>query len=88
MRKKSNYRSQRKSKGGLIHAYGKCETCGKEFHQKNAMAVAARHTDATGHRVSVEAAYYTEFYVGIDDDVPKNQQTFAYKKDAECNTDS
>lgn len=69
------YRRLRKSKGGLVHWDGECEDCGKKFTSKNALAVAARHTDATGHTTRVETGYSTKFFVGDDDGIPKNQKT-------------
>ena len=71
----ARYRKQRNSKGALIKAYGECEDCGKIFNAKNAVAVAARHTDTTGHTTWVETNYRTRFFVGTDDGIPQNQQT-------------
>ena len=70
-----NYKKQRNSKGQLIHAYGECEDCGKKFQAKNAVAVAARHTDATGHSTWVETGYRTKFFIGEERDTPINQKT-------------
>ena len=69
------YRLLRKSKGSLVHAEGYCLDCGKEFTSRNALAVAARHTDSTGHTTSVDTGYHTRFFVGEEKDVPKDQST-------------
>ena len=71
----SKYRQQRKAKGGLVHYYGECMVCEKVFNSRNAIAVAARHTDATGHTTWVETGYHTRFYVGDEDEKPKGQGT-------------
>lgn len=41
----------------LIHALAECRTCGKVWDSKNAMGVAARNNQATGHEVAVEVCY-------------------------------
>ena len=64
MSKTTNYKSQRKSKGGLIHIYGQCEVCGMTFDAKNGVGLAAQHTDRTGHQTRVETGYSVSFYVG------------------------
>ena len=70
-----NFKKQRNSKGKLISAYGECEDCGKVFKSKNAVAVAARHTDSTGHTTWVETNYSTRFFIGIDNNIPPGQTT-------------
>ena len=44
----------RKSGSFLLGMYGRCDDCGAEWHANNSLGVAARHTDATGHRTVVE----------------------------------
>lgn len=34
--------------------FASCDDCGWELHSRNALGVAARHHDATGHTVRVE----------------------------------
>lgn len=41
----------------LIHALATCSDCGKRWESRNAMGVAARHHQSTGHTVVVEVAY-------------------------------
>jgi hypothetical protein len=40
-----------------IHAYARCETCGKEFTSINAQGLAAQHAEKYGHIVFGEIAY-------------------------------
>lgn len=43
--------------GKVIHAYARCEDCGKEFDARNAQGLAAQHHNKTGHSVFGEIAY-------------------------------
>lgn len=45
----------------LVHALAQCRHCDKSWESRNAMGVAARHHQATGHTVIVEVCY-AHFY--------------------------
>ena len=40
-----------------IHAFARCETCGKEFDSLNAQGLAAQHARRYNHSVFGEIAY-------------------------------
>ena len=62
------YKSQRRKKSGLIHYDGHCQDCDMEFSSANAVGLAARHTDATGHHTYVETGHYYSFFV-VDEEL-------------------
>ncbi len=47
---------------GVIHAIARCEVCGQEFTSyKNAKALAAKHYNQTGHKVTGEECVAFEY---------------------------
>ena len=44
----------RKTRAGITGCMAGCFVCGKEWQSKNALALAARHHDATGHATWAE----------------------------------
>ena len=47
-------------RGGLVHYYGHCRDCEKEWYTRNAMGLAAQHAQRYGHQAWVETGYHHE----------------------------
>ena len=56
------FRAQRRHKG-FRDVRAECQVCGEVWDSRNAQGVAARHTDATGHEVSVDISQHVTYFV-------------------------